>query len=164
MSGKRKYAIQLSQEERKQLKTVVKKGVSPAYTRRWAEILLLSDEGEFGPALKDADITERLGESSSTLKRVRQRVNDLGLETALKRKPREKGPIERVLSSGQEAQLIALACSETPEGVSKWSLRYLSKRMVELNYVEHISHETVRRVLKKHAQTLATQRMVYCAT
>jgi transposase len=126
----------------------VKKGRSAARKRLHMEILLKADEGEHGPAWKDADIIKAVGVDIRTVERVRRRLVEEGLETALngRKQSRYKSP---KLDGEQEAHLIALACSEPPAGYARWTLRLLAGRMVELEYTEGVSHETVRQVLKK---------------
>jgi transposase len=144
----KKYIVRLSEEERRELEALVKKGRSAARKRLHAEILLKVDEGEHAPAWKDADIIEAFEVDIRTVERVRQRLVEEGLETALngRKQRRYKSP---KLDGEQEAHLIALACSEPPAGYARWTLRLLADRVVELEYSEGVSHETVRQVLKK---------------
>lgn len=144
----KKYIVRLSEEERRELEALVKKGRSAARKRLHAEILLKADEGEHGPAWKDADIIKAFDVDIRTVERVRQRLVEEGFETALngRKQSRHKSP---KLDGEQEAHLIALACSEPPAGYARWTLRLLAGRMVELEYTEGVSHETVRQVLKK---------------
>jgi transposase len=143
----KKYIVRLSEEERRELEALVKKGRSAARKRLHAEILLKADEGEHGPAWKDADIIEAFEVDIRTVERVRQRLVEEGLETALN--GRKQCRYKRRLDGEQEAHLVALACSEPPAGYARWTLRLLADRMVELEYSEGVSHETVRQVLKK---------------
>jgi len=94
-------------------------------------------------------ISEALDIDTRTVARLRKRFVEEGIEVALGARSREPRPSKRKLDGKQEAYLIALACSESPEGTTEWTLRMLADRMVELSYVESISYETVRRVLKK---------------
>jgi len=156
MGGKTKYIVKLSISERKMLDGLVRTGKVAAAKRLRAQILLYADEGPQGPLLTDIEIAERMGISTKTVFRTRQRLIEMGLEPSLERIPRKRNPTPNRLDTEQEAKLVALACVKPPEGYARWSLRLLSERMVALDYVESISHETVRKVLKKNNQTLAT--------
>jgi transposase len=144
----KKYVVRLSEAERAELDRLVKTGRQAARRRRHAQILLKADEGEQGPGWTDAEIVQALDVSHRTVERVRQCLVEEGLATALEghRQQRYKSP---KLDGEQEAHLIALACSAPPEGRNRWTLRLLADRMVELAYVDTVSHETVRQVLKK---------------
>src|SRR5919108_5249217 len=145
----KKYVVRLTEKERSQLETLVRRG--RAHTRKllYARILLKADED--GPACwTDERIAEALEVSVATVARERRRYCEEGLEVALM--PKKPGrPRRRVLDGRAEAHLIALACSNPPEGREHWPLRLLADRMVELGYVESLSYETVRRTLKKTA-------------
>ena len=150
----KKYVVQLSANEREALEDLVVKGTVAAQKRRHASILLAVYEGEQGPAMSDAEAAETLGLTVRTIERTRIRCVSDGLELALQRKPRSRE--RRTSLDGEaEARLVQLACSEAPEGRARWTLRLLADRLVELEIVESIAHETVRRVLKKHHQALA---------
>jgi len=144
----KKYIVRLSPEERAQLEELVNKGRAAAYKRLHSQILLKADIGEEGPGWKDIKISEAFDVTVQTVERIRKRLVGQGLEAAINRaKPvRVKS---RKLDGEQEAHLIAMACSEPPEGQARWSLRLLADKMVELEYVDTISHETVRQTLKK---------------
>jgi transposase len=144
----KKYKVRLSEEERNELERLVKKGKEAASKRMHAQILLRADEGGSGPGWKDEEIVKALDVSVSTVERLRERLVTQGLESALNRAPVDRSA-RRKLDGEQEAHLIALACSEQPEGRARWTLKLLAARMVELNYVGSLSDETVRRVLKK---------------
>ena len=103
----------------------------------------------FGYGHGDIEIAKKLELSVITVQRARQRLIEKGLDFTLERVKREKGPNPKKLDPEQEAKLISLACIEAPEGHARWSLRLLSERMVALDYVDSISHETVRQTLKK---------------
>jgi transposase len=145
----KKYIVRLSGEERKSLKTLVSSGKGPARMFTRARILLKADVGEGGPGWPDEKIAEALDVTVQTIERVRKQLVEEGLEAVLKRRKYIQKVSRKKLDGDAEAHLIALACSETPEGYTRWSLRLLADRMVELGYVESISHEAVRRVLKK---------------
>jgi transposase len=143
----KKYIVRLAQEERRQLETLVRRGSAHARRLLYARILLKADAD--GPdRWTDERIAEALEVSSATVARERRRFCEDGLEVALM--PKKPGrPRRRVLDGRAEAHLIALACSNPPEGRDHWPLRLLADRMVELGYVESLSYETVRRTLKK---------------
>ncbi len=147
MPGKR-YIVRLSEEERAYSETVVRTGKGAAYKRRHAQILLLADVGGGKEGWKDELISQACQVSVRTVERVRQRLVEQGLEAALKRAPqcRHRG---RRLDGEGEAQLVALRCSDPPEGRNRWTLQLLADRLVELKQVETISAECVRQVLKK---------------
>jgi transposase len=143
------YVVRLSEEERSQLRTMVRKGKAAAYKLTHARILLQSDQAEAGPAFKDAEIARSLDVAERTVARVRQRFVEGGLGAALHRKKQVSPSRRRTLDGEGEARLIALSCSQAPEGRSGWTLRLLADKLVELQVVEKISHETVRQTLKK---------------
>lgn len=145
---KKRYVVRLSLEERESLGYLVNRGREAAYRRKHAQTLLLADEGEYGSGLFDRDVAERVGCSRQTVEQIRQRCVCEGLDAALERKPRSRER-SRVLDGEGEARLVSLACSNPPEGQSRWTLRMLGERLVELEVVESISTETVRKTLKK---------------
>jgi hypothetical protein len=142
------YRVTLSEAERKQLLELTRKGKSSALRQAHARVLLQADESDDGLSRSDVEIHEALGVAISTIERIRQRFVEDGVEAALERKPTTR-QYERVLDGKAEAHLIALACSEPPEGHAQWSVRLLADRMVVLEYVDNVSRETVRRTLKK---------------
>ena len=145
---KKKYIVSLTTEEREGLEKLVKTGKAPAYKINHARILLKADTEQAGGGWTDEAISQALEISVSTIERVRRRFVEQSLEQALGRKPRQKHKARR-LDGEQEAHLVALTCSEPPEGHGQWSLRLLAEHMVALEYVETVSHETVRQTLKK---------------
>jgi transposase len=147
---KRRYLVKLSAAEREQLRELVDKGKAAAYRRRNAQILLKADEGKAGPAWPDNRIAEAFEVHRTTVERLRKRCVEQGLTAALEREKRRRER-SRVLDGKSEARLIALACQQPPEGRVRWTLHLLAERLVELNMVESISHESVRQVLKKHS-------------
>ena len=145
---KKKYIVTLTQEERRMLQAMLSKGKAAARKLMHARILLKADAGSGGPGWTDDQIAEGLEVGRATVERVRKAFVEKGLEAALvRRKPRRQ--YQRKLDGGGGAHLIALACSQAPEGRSRWTLRLLADRMVQLKLVDHLSHETVRDVLKK---------------
>jgi transposase len=145
----KKYIVRLSKEEQKSIKSLVSSGKGPARMFTRARILLKADVGEGGPGWPDEKIAEALDVTIQTIERVRKQLVEEGLEAVLHRRPYVQKVSRKKLDGDAEAHLIALACSETPQGYTRWSLRLLADKMVELGYVESISHEAVRRVLKK---------------
>jgi len=143
----KRYVVRLTDREREELRRLVSKGRGAAYKIRHANILLLADAD--GPGWTDARIAEAVGVHSFTVRNVRQRLVQRGLEGALARKEQQRPSRQRLLDGKKEAQLIALACGAPPEGRTRWTLHLLADRLVELEVVESISHETVRQTLKK---------------
>jgi transposase len=147
------YRVRLLPEERKQLQELLSKGKAAARTLTHARILLKTDEGVDGPRLTDDEIAEALDVNRSTVERVRIRCVEAGVEAALRPRPsRQVHP--RKLDGVQEAHLVALACSPAPKGRNRWSLRLLADKLVELEIVDDISYEAVRRTLKKTKSSL----------
>ncbi len=143
-----KYKVTLSKSEHDQLIDIISKGVHSSQIYRSAYILLNSDEGEFGDKSIGQDISKILKVSMRMLDRVKQRFVEEGFESCMERKPVTQ-PREKKVDGNLEAHLIALSCSKAPKGFTRWSLRMLAEKVIELKYTESISHETVRRVLKK---------------
>ena len=142
-----KYVVRLTEEERKSLKELTVKGRTQAYRIKHAHILLKTDAD--GPNWTDERIAEAISVHVNTVRNVRQRFVEEGLEAALGRKKPELPPRERILDGEKEARLIALGCSAPPKGRARWTLRLLADKLVELEIVDQISHETVRQGLKK---------------
>ncbi len=143
-----KYKVTLTEEERAQLLLIISKGNHSAQQYRTSYILLNCDEGEFGQKIINEQISSFLKISMRMIDRVKQRFVEEGFEACLDRKPMSKTKPKKA-DGDLEAHLIALSCSKAPKGFSRWSLRMLADKMVEMEYVESISHETIRRVLKK---------------
>lgn len=143
---KKEYVVQLSESERRDLRRLVSVGRASARKLTHARILLAADARV--PARADAAIAEGLGVGLATVARTRKRFCCEGLEAALTRRPHAKHRPRR-LDGEAEAHLLALACAEPPAGQGRWSLRLLAGRMVELEYVEGVSHECVRQTLKR---------------
>lgn len=137
-----KYAVRLTEEERSQLDQIVRRGVASARQITRGRVLLKADEG-----WDDGAIAEALDIGVSTVRRTRKRYVEEGLEPALHERPRPGARPK--LDGRQEAHVIALACSPTPEGHARWTLRLLAGRVVALGFAETYSYEAVRRVLKK---------------
>jgi hypothetical protein len=145
----KKYIVRLSGEERKSLKRLVSSGKGPARMFTRTRILLKADVGEDGPGWPDEKIADALDVTIQTIERIRKQLVEEGLDAVLSRRKYVQKVSRKKLDGDAEAHLIALACAEAPEGYTRWSLRLLADKMVELGYVESISHEAVRRVLKK---------------
>ena len=143
----KKYIVRLADEERTQLTELTNKGKAAAYKIRHAHILLKADAD--GPAWTDERIAESFSVSVNTVRGVRQRLVEQGLEAALTRKKQDHPSRTPRLDGAGEARLIALRCSTPPAGHARWTLRLLADQAVALEIVETISHETVRQALKK---------------
>jgi transposase len=148
-----KYIIHLTKSEREELMAIINKGSHTSQTFRSAYILLNCDEGRYSEKITNEQISKVLKIGMRTIDRVKRRFIEEGLEETLERKATSR--VYEAKADGEvEAKLIALCCSKPPKGQAKWSLRLLADKMVELKYVESISYETVRTVLKKRLKTL----------
>jgi transposase len=145
----KRFVVTLTSDERARLEALSRSGRRSARTITRARILLLTDQAEGGPGWEDRRVAEALGCGHRTVERIRERFVTEGLDAALVAKARAHPPREPVLDGAAEARLIALACSATPDGRKAWTLRMLADKLVELEVVESVSHETVRRTLKK---------------
>lgn len=143
-----KYKIELSREDREELIDIVTKGRSPARMILRANILLASNR-QSEKYMTVSEIAEAYHISHTTIQKVKCSYCAKGLEATLNRKRRETPPIPAKVTGEVEAHIIALACGEPPKGYSKWTLRLLAEKTVELGYIESISHVTVSTVLKK---------------
>lgn len=143
-----KYVIELSDQEKVRLMEIVKKGNSPARTILRANILLASDKRN-DRYMTVSEIANAYRTTPTTVQTVRASYCKKGLEATITRKKRETPPIPAKVTGDVEAHVIALACGQPPEGYSKWTLRLLANKMVELGYIESISHVTVSTILKK---------------
>ena len=149
----KKYRVALAEEEQQELKGLVSRGRAAAYRQTHARILLLCDENQANGPMKDEEIARALKVGTATVERVRRRCVEEGLERALGRKEQlNRRP--KKLDGHDEAQLIALACSQPPEGRASWTLQLLADRLVECEIVDRISAETVRQTLKKTHSSL----------
>ena len=145
----KKYLVILTDEERTSLQKLVRSGKAGARKITRARILLKADQNNGGPAWTDPQICHALDVGVTTVERVRKRFVDEGLDAALNRRKNTNPTFRRKLDGQQEAQLVTLACSHPPEGRDRWTLRLLADKLVELEIVDTISYQTVRRVLKK---------------
>jgi len=156
----KQYVVKLTVEERIGLLKLIATGKAAARKLLHARILLKADASAQGPCWSDAAISQALEVSSATIQRVRQQFVEQGLTAALERRlPR--GQRIRQLDGEGEAYLIALTCSPVPTGHTRWTIRLLVNKLVELGYVERVGRETVRQVLKKRAQALVQGAMVH---
>jgi Homeodomain-like domain len=144
----KRYVVRLEPEERDRLEAMLRKGKQRAPVLTKARILLKADVSEAGEGWSDSRIIEALGTNASTVHRTRQQLVEEGLDAVLSRKPRATPAVAKIFDGAAEARLIALACSQPPEGHARWSLRLL-ERVVELGIVERASDTTIQRTLKK---------------
>lgn len=143
-----RFKVTLTENEREQLKAILSKGKHSSLQFRNACILLNSDEGEQGQKASNEQIAQILQINTKTVERLKQRFVEEGFEACMDRKPYPE--VKELKADGDfEAHLVAVSCSKAPEGYTRWSLRMLADKMIELKYVENISHETIRQVLKK---------------
>jgi biotin operon repressor len=143
----KKYIVRLSKREREILGEIVKKFKGSSQKVRRAQILLKADAD--GPAWSDSRIAEAFGCRRQTVEGIRQRLVEAGFQETLEGKKRANPPTEKLLDGKQEAEVIALRLGSPPKGYAHWTLRLLARKVVELEIVEDISYETVRRTLKK---------------
>jgi transposase len=155
----KKYVVELTEVEREQLRKLISAGSASARMLNRARILLKADVGKHSEegSLLDRQIAPMLETSTATVQRVRERFCRQGLDAALERSAPDR-VYERSFDGRAEARLIALACSEAPEGRERWSMRLLADKAVELGIVEGVSHETVRKTLKKTNSALTWSR------
>ncbi len=154
-----RYTVTLTKDEREALCELTSKGKHSSQKILNALILLNCDKSEWNVNHStNEEISRILNISMRKIDRVKKRFVEEGLEVALNGEKRDRIYAKKV-DGDFEAHLVALSCSEPPEGFARWSLRLLADQAVELGYIENISHETVRRTLKKRSQTLAKERM-----
>lgn len=143
-----RYRIELLKSEVEELMSIINKGSHTSQTFRTAYILLNCDEGKYSSKNTNEQVSSVLKIGMRTIDRIKKKFIEEGLEACLERRPTTR--VYETLTDGDlEAKLVTLCCSEPPKGFAKWSLRVLADKMVELNYIESISYETVRGVLKK---------------
>ena len=144
-----RYKVTLSKEERIELHEISTKGKKAARTILYARALLLLDAGEYGPKWLVAQVAEAVGTTSRSLEHVKKQFVEEGLNAAIERKKRVKPPREIIFDGKFEAQLLTLACSATPEGRERWTIRLLAEKMIELKMVDTVSAMTICNTLKK---------------
>ncbi len=145
----KKYIVRLSDQEREPLKRVIGKLSGSSQKVRRANILLMADAD--GPAWTDTRIAEAYHCRTQTVENVRQRLVERGLEETLDGKKRDSAPRQKTLDGKQEAKVIAMRLGSPPKGYANWTMRLLARKVVELEIVESVSHQTVMRTLKKMA-------------
>lgn len=143
-----RYTIKLTKTEVEELMVIINKGSHTSQTFRAAYILLNCDEGKYSQKVTNEQISKVLKVGMRTIDRVKKKFIEEGFEAVLERRPTTR-VYEKKMDGDTEAKLITLCCSQPPKGFAKWSLRLLADKMVELKYVESITHVTVRNVLKK---------------
>lgn len=146
---KKVFIVRLTDEERSELDSLIRKGKASALTLARARILLKADQGDEGEAWTDGEIAEALDVAPKTVFNIRRRWVEEGLEAALSRKKQDHPSRTRKLDGKAEAKLVAMCCGPAPEGRARWTVRLLADKLVDLEVVESISPETVRRTLKK---------------
>ena len=155
----KKYTVTLKKEERSVLEAMAQKGSHKSQKVLNALVLLNCDEGRFQDhPVRNEDVASVLRISMRKIDRVKKRFIEEGFDTALTGH-KQKRTYEKKADGEFEAHLVALSCSAPPEGFARWSLRLLADRAVELAYIDSISYETIRRVLKKRNKTLEKTRM-----
>jgi len=142
------YRIKLTKDEVNELMSIINKGSHTSQTFRTAYILLNCDEGDFSEKVTNEQISKILKVGMRTIDRVKKKFIEEGIDLCLERRPTQR-IYDKKMDGDAEAKLVTLCCSEPPKGYSKWSLRLLAEKMVELKYIEGISYVTVRKVLKK---------------
>jgi len=145
----KKHIVKLSKDERDTLKKLITSGRGPARMFTRARILLKADQGKYGPGWNDEKISNALDVTIQTIERVRKQLVEEGFEAVLSRRQYTQKISRKKIDGDVEAHLIALSCSEPPDGRARWTLRLLANKVVELGYVENISHEAIRQTLKK---------------
>ena len=154
---KPRYRVTLTALEREELEALTKTAKTDAKRFLYARALLLCDAGPQGPAWSVADTSEAMGVTPRTIEHLKKRFVEEGLVAALERKQRETPPREVLFDGAFEARLIALACSKTPEGRQRWTVRLLAEKAVELSLAPSVSHMTVQRLLKKTNLSLTSE-------
>jgi transposase len=144
-----RFRVTLTPEEREQVEAITKKGKHESRMVLLARALLLCDAGQSNLPWTTADICKALGMSARTVERLKKRFVEDGLDHALERKSVDISTREIKFDGSFEARITALACSEAPEGRSRWTVRLLAEKAVELNIVDSVSPMTIQRALKK---------------
>lgn len=145
----KKHHIKLSEDERLELLKLSRQSKAAVIKVQRAKAMLAMDCGPHGESLSDRKVSEISGLSIPTLERLRKRVCEVGPIGALQRKPRETPPVEPKVTGELEARMVQIACSDPPEGHSKWTMQMIADRLVSLKLITSISGETVRLTLKK---------------
>jgi len=145
----KKYIVRLSNLECETLKKLITSGRGPARMFARARILLKADQSDDCPGWSDERISEAFDVTVQTIERVRKQLVEEGFDAVLSRREYKQKVSRKKIDGDVEARLIALTCSDPPEGRARWTLRLLADKVVELGYVENISHEAIRQTLKK---------------
>ena len=148
-----KYVVELTAQERSQLKKIVQADRMAAYRRRHAQMLMAADRGPGGPSMKDVDMAAAFGCTTKTAERLRRRCVEQGVDAALEHGNRGAYRV-KALDGEAEAHVIALACGEPPEGRNRWTLELLTDRAVALGITESCSKSSLHRALKKTSLSL----------
>jgi hypothetical protein len=151
------YRVTLTVQEIQELEALTKTAKTNAKRFLYARSLLLCDAGPQGPAWTVADTAEAMGVTPRTIEHLKKRFVEEGLAAALERRQPEKPPREVTFDGAFEARLIALACSETPKGRRRWTVRLLAEKAVELSLTTSVSHMTIQRILKKTNLSLTSE-------
>jgi transposase len=154
---KPRYRVTLTLQEREELEALTKTAKTNAKQFLYARALLLCDAGTHGTGWSVADTAEAMGVTPRTIEHLKKRFVEEGLAEALERKQREKPPREVTFDGAFEARLIALACSKTPEGRRRWTVRLLAEKAVEMRLASSVSQMTVQRILKKTNLSLTSE-------
>jgi len=157
-----KYQITLTEEERRHLEDLVRKGKAAARRLTHARILLLADESDGRNGRSDEEVAETLHAGLRTIARVRKRFVTEGFEQAIEHRPQPSRPDKIKLSKEAERELVKLACTDPPDGRGAWTLELLADRLVRLRQVGKVSRETVRKALKKRHST-RSRKIVVCS-
>ena len=151
------YSVTLTAQEREELEALTRTAKTNARQFRYARALLLCDAGPQGPVWTVEETSEAMGVTPRTIEHLKKRFVEEGLSAALERKKREKPPRELLFDGAFETRLVALACSNAPEGRRRWTVRLLAEKAVELDLTPSVSHMTVQRVLKKMNLNLTSE-------
>lgn len=152
----KKYVVTLTEQEREELLQMLSSGKAAARKLVHARVLLKADAGPQGPAFTDVQIVEACEVNVRTVECIRQRFVAQGFHAALERRKQIRPSRQKLLDGEKEAHLVALCCGARPAGQARWTLRLLADRLVKLEIVDSISHETVRQCLKKRTQAVAS--------
>jgi transposase len=153
---KNKYHVRLSKTDRATLLDLISKGTASARSIMRAHVLLAADVHSPDRKMSESEIAERFHVHLQTVHTIRKTFSEKGLEDVISRKKRGTPPVEPKITGEVEAKIIALSCTTPPSGRSRWSLRLLADKSVELKYIDSISHEAVGRLLKKRIETTSS--------
>ena len=153
---KNKYHVRLTKKERSVLMDIILKGSAPAKEIMHANVLLTADENSSKVRKSEVEIATVFHVNQQTVHTIRRRYSEAGLDSAISRKKRDTPPVEPKITGEVEARIIALSCSTPPKGRSRWSLRLIADKAIELQYIDSISHEAVGRLLKKRTKTASS--------